>query len=88
MGEFLGFFWLAGAVVASVLASSRGRSALLYFALGIFISPLLAIVLVLGLPPEKPSTTTHRVCPACREYVVKSASKCKHCTSEMPVLEI
>lgn len=79
-------FWLAVAVVTSVIASSKGRSGFGWFLLGCALS-LLALLLVAVLPaikvvprdPNAPSPDTHVRCPDCRELVYKDARKCKHC---------
>jgi hypothetical protein len=49
----IGLVWLAGAVVVSILAGSRGRSSLGWFVLAVVFSPLLMLVLVLGLPSRR-----------------------------------
>lgn len=79
------FFWFAFSVLVAVMAAKAGRSALGYFVLSLFISPLLCFLLlaILGKVKEPdanaPSPETHVKCPDCRELVLKDARKCKHC---------
>lgn len=88
MGDFWGIYWFFGAVVAAVVAMGRGKSPWLYFVLALVLSPVLAFVLIFGLPAASPDSKTHRICPACRSHVVRAASKCRHCGSDMPPLEL
>lgn len=76
--------WAALAIVVAVLASNRGRSGLLWFLIAVVISPLIAGLLVLvlsshALGQEKISTSTHKKCPECAEFVMQDAKVCKHC---------
>lgn len=88
MEIFLG--WLFFSIVAGVIAGSKGRSGFGYFLLSIFLSPLIGLLLAIGMPaitPEtgaggnssQPTPDTHVKCPDCRELVLKDARKCKHC---------
>lgn len=87
--------WAAFSVVVGIAASARGRSGFGWFLLSLVISPLIALILVLVMQnkaqatvPEasapavaanQPSEATHKKCPACAEWILREASKCKHC---------
>lgn len=91
--EFLSL-WFVAAIVVGVMAGVFGRSGFGWFVLAIFISPLLAGLLVLILPRIAPAAMrdasgevitpkTHVRCPDCRELVRKDANKCKHCAAAL-----
>lgn len=82
--------WFLFSIVAGIIAGSRGRSGIGYFALSVVLSPLVGIILAAAMPSlAKPATATtdgtaanpadYVSCPACRELVRWDASKCKHC---------
>lgn len=76
--------WIVFSIAVWAFASRRGRSGFAWFILSLFISPLLALLLLLILrdlqaDEEKPSPRTHIKCPDCRELVLKGARVCKHC---------
>jgi uncharacterized membrane protein YhdT len=79
-------FWLGFSVAIGVWASNRGRSGFGWFLLACLISPLLAGIFLAvtknmaRLPSlTVPSENTHSRCPACAEFVLPEAIKCKHC---------
>jgi len=84
-------FWFFFAIVVGVAASARGRSGFGWFILAVFISPLLAVILLALFPSLKkeavivtsngavPTPETHVKCPECRELVFKDAKKCRFC---------
>ena len=80
--------WLFFSIVAGVIAGSKGRSGFGYFLLSLVLTPLIGLLLAIGLPSLNPVATsagpqptpdTHVKCPDCRELVLKDARKCKHC---------
>lgn len=85
------FFWFLLAIVVGVAASRKGRSGFGWFVLALFISPVIAGLLVLlvsdqrepGPPTDELGNAitpeTHVKCPDCRELVRRDARKCKHC---------
>lgn len=81
----IAFFWFLFAVFVGAYGSSKGRSGLGWFLLAVLISPLLAALfcaIASDLKNPKqigPTPDTHVKCPDCREFVLKDASKCKHC---------
>lgn len=89
--------WVVFAVIVAIAASGRGRSGFGWFLLAVFISPLLAFILLLVLPKVGEAGLardetgaaitphTHVRCPDCKELVRRDARKCKHCgTSLIP----
>jgi len=81
--------WIVFSIVAGAIAGSKGRSGFGYFFLSLILSPLIGLLLAIGLPSvtvassnnSTPAQTpeTHVKCPDCRELVLKDARKCKHC---------
>ncbi|WBA79549.1 zinc ribbon domain-containing protein [Endozoicomonas sp. GU-1] len=76
--EFL-IFWIGLSIVVWVLADKRERSGAGWFILSLFISPVLAIVILLAIGDSDGSAK----CPACAEKVKAEAKICKHCGSEL-----
>lgn len=88
LGSFVGYIALS--VAASFLATRRGRNGFGWFAISILLTPLVAFAFILSLEDLdnitiKVNAKTHTRCPECREYVLNSASKCKHCGSALGV---
>jgi hypothetical protein len=78
--------WLACGVVASIIASNRGASGLLWFAVGFLFGPL-GLVFALFIQPSA-------ICRDCRKPVDPEATVCSHCgrnfnlqTGDAPALE-
>jgi hypothetical protein len=78
--------WIACAIGAGAIASAKGRSGVGYFILGMVL-PLIGLLIAIGMPTIRPVTvpaalpdrSAERKCPACAEWVLKEARKCKHC---------
>lgn len=88
--EFL-LFWLVFCGIAAAIASNKGRSAVGFFVLSIFISPLLGILIALVSQPnteavesKKLSAGDARKCPFCAELIKAEATVCRYCGREMP----
>lgn len=93
------FVWFVCAVVAGIVAASRGRTGFGWFLLGCMFG-IFALILVALLPSrasasaDEPTPVTHVRCPDCRELVRNEARKCKHCgaslvpQSELPPVSI
>jgi hypothetical protein len=86
--------WLALAIGAGAIASSKGRSGFGYFVLGLFL-PLIGLLIAIGMAPAQPAAQStmvrHRAphegekkCPACAEWILRDAKKCKHCGELLP----
>ena len=90
-------FWVIFAVIVAIAANSRGRSAIGWFLLAIFISPLLALIAVLVMGPApheavQPAQVVYaapvaqaeprKPCPQCGEQVPLIARLCRYCRYE------
>lgn len=85
-------FLVLCAIVAAVIASSKGRSFFGWFLIGMLIN-VFAIILVAALPTKKPAPVivdgevatpeTHVRCPWCKGLVRKEASICMHCRKSL-----
>lgn len=84
-------FWFFASLVVAVWASNRGRSGFAWWLLSMLLSPLLG-ALFLAVHPNlaaqrqvaAPDGDAGRVrCPACAEWVLPQAIKCKHCGGEL-----
>lgn len=78
------FVWLVFAVLAAVVAGSKGRSAFGWLLLGcVFgIFALIAVALMPKLAPagtQGAAPSMYRKCPDCAEEVLREAKVCKHC---------
>jgi len=78
--------WLIGAILVGAYASSKGRSAIGYFALSVILTPVLGIIIAVAAEPDIDKLEErailagkHRKCPYCAELVRMEASICKHC---------
>lgn len=63
-------------LVASLIAHSKGRNSLGWFAAGTFIGPFALVVTFLA-PVERPGMYSR--CPACREVIRAEAGTCRFC---------
>src|ERR1700693_1071066 len=76
-------FIVAIAFITAKVASSKGRSAGGWFVLGLCL-PLLALLAVLVFPALSGlERGTHVRCPACKEPVLKGATICSHCRTNL-----
>jgi len=64
------------AIIGSIVAKNKGRSAVGWFLLCGFLCPLLLVLLAL---PPLHSKTGERKCPFCAEWIKSEAKVCKHC---------
>lgn len=84
--ELLIGIWLFLAFFAAAVARERGYGAIGFFLLGLLL-PIIAIILALMLPRRILSPREQakmRPCPHCGEQILKVASRCKHCQSDVP----
>lgn len=82
-------FWFIGAIIVGIIAYSKARFGIGYFFLSLILTPILIGILVLVLPSlkaqpivassEMATPDSHVRCPACAEFVLPAAAKCKHC---------
>lgn len=86
MEMFIG--WVGFSILAGWIANSKGRSGFGYFVLSMVLSPLIGLLAVFGVPARAapPSLTVpppndgiRVTCPACAEWVLPAAKRCKHC---------
>lgn len=89
--EILGLLFLVNlflSFVAGWIARNKGRSAVGYFLFSFFLSFLLAVLVLIAVPPLKPVQTSRtRECPFCKESILNNALVCKHCGRDVEPLE-
>ena len=71
------------AVVASIIAHSKGRNSLGWFISGLFIGPFALIVTAL---PPVPREGRFERCPLCGEVIQADARLCRYCGREIEPL--
>ena len=82
----IAIFWILLAIAVGVWASNKGRSGFGWFLLAMLLSPLLGFIFCAisqdiskSVGASHPSAETHVKCPACAEFVLPAATKCRHC---------
>lgn len=76
--------WILLSFLAAWIANEKGRGTGWVFLISLALSPIVGIILALALQrrdPAAPKPGTHRRCPDCQEWILRSARKCKHCGS-------
>ena len=78
--------WFILAILVGAYANSRGRSGIGFFLLSTILSPVLGIIIAVGVGPDADklearaiSAGKRRKCPYCAELVRMEARICKHC---------
>lgn len=72
------------ALVPAYIADTKGRSFALWFVISLFITPLVAAVVVALLPPDEESLVRDgklKRCPKCDELIKPAAAVCRFCGS-------
>ena len=84
--------WLALCFIIGFVAGGKGRSAVGFFFLSLFLSPLVGGIAVMVAKPNSKivegqalSTGELKKCPYCAELVKAEAIVCKHCSRDLPV---
>ena len=82
--------WIALSFIAGVIAANKGRSAVGFFALSFFLSPLIGILAAAVAAPkgekldeEKIASGESRKCPYCAELVKRDAKVCRYCHADL-----
>ena len=76
--------WMVLSLVAGIIASSKNRSGFGYCFLSLILSPVVGLLLAIGLPKiVELDPVAYSRCPDCKERVIKGARKCKHCGLEL-----
>lgn len=84
----LGFVNLFLSFIAGWIAKNKGRSAVGYFLFSFFLTFLLAVLVLIAVPPLKVVTTAGtRECPFCKESILNHALVCKHCGRDVEPIE-
>lgn len=84
-------FWLVCALAAGIVASSKGRSGFGWFLLSLLLFGILGLLIVGFMPSLKRAPALAALndgqerapCPACRELIVKGATLCRFCGTEI-----
>lgn len=89
--EILGLLALVNlflSFVAGWIAKSKGRSAAGYFFFSLFLSFLLAVLVLIAVPTvKKTDYSSLRSCPFCAEQIQNAAKVCKHCGKEVEPIQ-
>ena len=82
------FMWLIMAVIVGIIATSKDRSFIGWFAFGLLIWPIALVAILVSSNLEKErseqrDTEMRTSCPYCAEMIMRVAKICPHCHSEL-----
>lgn len=87
-GEFFALFmvmviWVAFAVIVGQIAKRRGREASDFFFAALFLSPLIALIILIAIPIVIPPDPQKTQCPHCHGLVDRDVECCMHCARDI-----
>lgn len=80
--------WIIFAFAVGFYAASRGRRRMLWALLALFVSPLIALIILAVLPVSTEGLILagkHKKCPECGDIVPADANICLFCRSKFPL---
>lgn len=83
--------WIVLSIIAAIIARNKARSAIGFFLLAFFLSPIVGIVAALVAGPDRKKLEEKQIasgeykrCPYCAEVIRKEAIICPHCRHDQP----